>query len=125
MGSRAREEPSTSEGAVTTRPRRGLVARTVDALGPVLGGVALDLVDLASFGPLGPTAGLLVGGLFGWWLSGIYRVKPSHRPWLALAAGMYCALPMTEALPLATIASVVSRFAGGDGERDSVADPRD
>lgn len=89
----------------------GVVRRTFEALGPVFGGVALDLLDLASFGPVGVFGGLAVGGLFAWWLTGVYRVPEGRRPWIALAAGVYCALPMTEALPLATIFSVISRLA--------------
>ncbi|MGH0035772.1 MAG: hypothetical protein ACQGVK_12170 [Myxococcota bacterium] len=102
------DEPAKGSGS-------GPFARTVEVLGPVAGGVALDLLDLASFGPIGVYGGLLLGGFFGWWLSGVYRMPESRRRWVALGSGLYCAFPFTEVLPLATIASVIARLAGIGG----------
>ena len=104
-----RETSGPSSGGGATR-------RVFQAFGPVLGGMALDLLDLASFGPVGVFGGLAIGGLFGWWISGVYGMSERRRPWVALASGVYCALPMTEALPLATIFTVISRLAGSSDE---------
>jgi hypothetical protein len=112
--------PTPPEGRPVDQRRAGPFARTFEALGPVAGGIALDLVDLASFGPVGIFTGLGVGGLLGWYLSGIYGYSRSTRRWAALAAAVYCAMPMTEPLPLATILSVISKLAPSkDRSRES------
>lgn len=113
------DEAAAPSNAPAGRSRRPMLTRTLEALGPVVGGLILDAVDVATFGPLGLTGGFLIGGIFGWWLSGVYRMAEPRRPWVALAAGVYCALPLTEALPLATIAAVIARFAGPGDEGDS------
>lgn len=79
------------------------------ALGPALGGLALDVVDLTTFGPLGLYLGLLVGASIGWWLACLYQLG---NRWLwAIAAGVYCALPFTEFFPLAALLGAAARFA--------------
>ena len=107
----------------------GPLARSLRALGPVAGGIVLDLADVASFGPVGLFTGFGIGGLLGWYLSGVYGYASSTRPLAALAAAVYCAIPMTEPLPLATILSVMSMLAPdgnrkgnekGNGNRDRI-----
>ncbi len=111
------------------RPREeGSFARTLRELGPVAGGLILDLADLASFGPVGVIPGLAIGGGLGWYLSGVYGYRSRWRPWVALAAAVYCGFPLTEPLPLATILTVISRLAprsGAAGPGDDGPDARD
>lgn len=71
--------------------------------GPLLGGMLLDVVDLATFGPAGLYGGFILGGAAGWWLGHRYGLGGRHRVTLALAAAAYSATPATEALPLGTL----------------------
>lgn len=94
------------------------VRRLMDALGPLAGGVILDLVDLATFGPIGIYVGWAIGAFVGWWLSSYYRLPPWSRVFFAVAAAAYVATPATSLIPLATVLAAVSRFLdGSDGER--------
>jgi len=68
----------------------------------LLAGLTLDLVDLSTEGPLGALGGILGAGLV-WWLSGTYGLGASRRMWVAIAAGLYCALPSTELIPVGTL----------------------
>lgn len=88
-----------------------LVERLHRALGPLAGGFILDFMDLVTFGPLGFYAGPLIGALIGWWITSIYRFSiPSRVLWAVLAA-LYCAIPGTEFIPVATLISALARFA--------------
>ena len=87
-----------------------LPKRTYDALFPILGGLILDFADLTTFGPIGIYFGMLVGGIIGWLISGIYDFSKSGRLLFALLAGLYCTMPGTSFLPLATIISAAARF---------------
>jgi len=90
-------------------------SRTVDSDGyaPVLAGFILDAFDFATLGPVGLCAGLLVGGAAGWWLAPSFGFRPERRWLCALLAGVYCALPFTSYLPVATLLGLSSRLAGG------------
>jgi len=95
-----------------------LLVRLHRALGPLAGGVILDVVDFATFGPVGLAIGLLVGVLVGWWVSSIYAFSVKARCIWATLGGLYCAVPFTEVLPLATLVSAVGRFRkGAKGEK--------
>ena len=74
-------------------------------LSPVLAGVLLDLLDFATFGPIGLWAGAVVGGLAGYLLA---RAMGFARRWPAavVVAGAYCMLPFTAFVPLATAAGL-------------------
>lgn len=87
-----------------------LLERLHRALGPLAGGLILDFVDLATFGPLGFYLGPIVGALVGWWISSIYRYKTSSRIIWAILAALYCTIPLTEIIPVATIISALARF---------------
>ena len=80
------------------------------ALGPVGAGLVLDLADFATFGPLGLVAGFLIGSLAGWYLTGALRFPEKWRLPATLLAGLYCTIPFTEFLPLATLIGAMSRF---------------
>lgn len=87
-----------------------IMQRLKRALGPVLGGLILDFADFATFGPLGLIAGPFVGIFVGWWMGKFYQLTMRARIGLALAAAIYCALPITNFLPLATMVSALIRF---------------
>jgi hypothetical protein len=82
-------------------------------LWPVLGGVIIDVVDVATIGGLGIVGGMLVGSFVSYAVfrqQGVSRFKS-----LALGAvgGVYCAIPFTEALPLATLLTLISGLVTG------------
>ncbi len=80
------------------------------ALFPILGGLILDFADLATFGPIGLYAGMIVGCTVGWLISGIYGFSRNGRVIFSLLAGIYCTIPGTFFLPLATVISAMTRF---------------
>jgi len=79
-------------------------------LGPVLAGLLLDLLDLATYGPIGLWAGLLVGGLGGYLLAVSMGVPSQRRLFYAGLAGLYCMLPFTAFLPLGTLLGTLVRL---------------
>ena len=81
-------------------------------LGPIAGGMLLDALDLATFGPVGLRAGLVVGALAGWLLAPGLGVSPKRRWLVALGAGAYCMVPFTAFLPLGTLAGALVRLRG-------------
>ena len=78
----------------------------------------LDAGDILTFGPLGIYAGGLVGGCVGFWLTGLYRFSMPARLLWSAAAGIYCSIPFTEMLPIATLISGCHRFAHAPGAND-------
>lgn len=70
---------------------------------PILAGLFIDLVDFLTWGPHGLRKGLVVGGVTGLWLGWLNKMPLSKSVIGALLAGIYCAVPFTERLPLATI----------------------
>lgn len=84
--------------------------RVASALSPIIAGMALDAIDLATMGPLGLTLGLLLGAIVGWTLSPIFGLRGRGRWWASLIAGLYCAIPGTEFLPIATVLAAFARF---------------
>ena len=93
----------------------GTLSRFHRALGPIAGGVMIDLVDLATFGPIGIVLGLVFGGGIGWWVGSIYRFSPGKRVLWALVCGIYCTIPFTAIFPVMTIISAVARFGEDPG----------
>jgi len=88
-----------------------LIERLHRAFGPLIGGIILDLVDLSTIGPYG-LGGFFIGGLVGWWICSIYSISTQTRFIIALLAGIYCLLPLTEFIPVATLISAFIRFRG-------------
>lgn len=80
------------------------------SLGPLAGGIILDITDFVTFGPIGIFFGLIIGVPVGWWIATIYGFSKPSRLAIALAAGIYCTVPFTELIPLATIVSAVARY---------------
>lgn len=101
------ERESTQSASAQAEP---LLVRLHRALGPLAGGIILDVVDLATFGPIGLAFGWLVGGLVGWWVSSIYGFSAKGRLAFALLCAVYITIPFTGLFPLATIISSVARF---------------
>jgi len=87
-----------------------LAPRLNRAFGPIAAGVMLDLLDLATFGPIGLIIGLPVGATAGWWMASALGVEKKNRKWFALAAAVYCTIPFTEVIPLATLTGAYVRF---------------
>jgi len=87
-----------------------LLQRLYKALFPLIGGLVIDLTDLATFGPAGIYAGFIVGATVGWLISSIYGFSTRTRAIWAILAGIYCMVPGTAFFPIATVVSVMSRF---------------
>ncbi len=85
--------------------------RFLRAFGPLGGGLLLDFADLATFGALGFYIGPLIGGLMGWWLASVYRFGTLGQCVLILITAVYCTLPSTALVPLATIVFALIKFA--------------
>jgi hypothetical protein len=77
---------------------------------PILGGLILDFADFVTLGPVGLYTGMIVGCTIGWLISGIYGFSKNGRLLFSLLAGIYCTVPGTFFLPLATVISAVARF---------------
>ena len=91
-------------------PPPSQAARLNRAFGPVVAGLIIDLVDLATFGPIGLVLGLPIGGAAGYWMGRTLGLNKKASLLCALAAGIYCTLPGTELLPLATLVGAGARY---------------
>ena len=89
----------------------------------MLAGLAIDALDLATFGPIGIYTGMILGVAVGWWLAPVLGFPPRAR-WLSgLVTGVYCTLPLTGFIPAATIAAGVTRaILPGEQPADSTLD---
>lgn len=77
--------------------------------GPVLAAILLDVADVLSFGPQGILVGLVAGSALGWRIAAASGFSAKGRLICAGLAALYCFVPFTEALPLATIVTTASR----------------
>lgn len=80
------------------------------AFGPIMAGMIIDVLDLATFGPIGYVLGLPVGGAAGYWLGRCLGLSRKASLFCALAAGIYCTVPFTGILPLGTLVGAYVRF---------------
>ncbi len=87
--------------------------RFEDAFGPILAGMIIDTVDVITFGRFGLLAGMVIGGTAAFWIDSIYRLPVWQRFLWALAAGIYCTIPRTEFIPVATLMGAFARFIHG------------
>ena len=94
----------------TPQPPPGQAARLNRAFGPVVAGLIIDLVDLATFGPIGLVLGLPIGGAAGYWMGRTLGLNKKASLLCALAAGVYCTIPGTEMLPIATVVGACARY---------------
>ena len=85
--------------------------RFLRAFGPLGGGLLLDFADLSTFGVIGFYVGPLIGGLLGWWLATVYRFGMMGQCALTIVAAVYCTLPGTSMLPIATVVFALIKFA--------------
>ena len=86
------------------------IQRLNRAFGPVIAGLLIDFVDLATFGPIGVYLGIPIGAFAGYWMGRALGLAPSPSLLCALAAAIYCTLPGTELLPLATVVGACARY---------------
>ncbi len=98
------------QGPVQRASAPGLVERVYYALFPIAGGLILDFADFVTMGSIGIYIGMIVGCLVGYLVSGIYKFPRKWRMYCTILAGIYCMIPGTFFLPLATIVSAMSRF---------------
>ena len=80
------------------------------AFGPVVAGLVIDFVDLATFGPIGTYLGLPIGAFAGYWMGRALGLPPKTSLFCALVAGIYCTIPGTEFLPIATLVGAFARY---------------
>ncbi len=85
--------------------------RMLRSFGPLAGGYLLDVMDLATWGPVGFYLGPVIGGLLGWWLSTVYQLGWLAQLIVMTLTAAYCLMPGTELLPVATIVFALIRFA--------------
>jgi len=88
----------------------GFLQRLYKALGPITGGLLLDFVDLTTFGPLGIFFGGVLGAMVAWWITSTYNITGTAKLFLITIAAMYCTIPLTELVPMATIFFAICRF---------------
>jgi hypothetical protein len=107
----------------------GFGAGAKRVFGPMLAGLAIDALDLMTFGPIGIYTGVIVGGAAGWWLAPELGF-PQRMRWLCAAlTGLYCTIPLTGFLPLAAIVAGISRLFDApleetEGAADDALDPK-
>ena len=88
--------------------------------GPMVAGLAIDGLDLMTYGPIGLYAGLIVGGTAGYLLAPMLGFSERGRWLCALMTGVYCTVPLTGFIPAAAVAAGLSQvFLRG---RESSAD---
>jgi hypothetical protein len=99
----------------SSKPRPDL-QRTITSLGtresgsgwtPILTALAIDLADLAMIGPTGIVAGFFVGFALTSMLTFATGVPLRRALVLSLLAGIYCMLPITDLVPLATMLTLL------------------
>ena len=101
-------EPDQPEN--TPPPPADQVRRLNRAFGPVVAGLIIDLVDLSTFGPLGFFLGLPIGAFAGYWMGRAIGLERKPSLLCALLAGIYCTIPGTEMIPLATLVGAFARY---------------
>ena len=70
---------------------------------PILAGMCLDLLDFVTAGPLGLSAGFILGFLVTFILGLLFQLSKKRCFWISVTGGIYCMLPLTEVFPCATI----------------------
>ncbi len=100
-------EPAAVHGADTPP---SLAWRLHRALAPVAAGIVIDLVDLSTFGQMGLILGFPLGSAAGAWMGFALGLKRKFIVILAFASGIYCMIPGTEFIPIATIVGACFRF---------------
>lgn len=105
-------------GVERTRSPRRNWRRMNRTFGPILAGMVIDMVDLATFGPMKRFVGLPAGALAGYWMASIFRLPLKQKLLCALAAAIYCVIPGLEFIPVATLLGAYIRFRTFDDPLD-------
>jgi hypothetical protein len=79
------------------------------ALGPVISGLIIDVLDFATFGGAGAIFGLLLGTPAGWYLARNLGLDHRRSLYVALGCGVYCMIPVTSPIPIATLIGILLR----------------
>ncbi|MDA0990852.1 MAG: hypothetical protein O3A51_08885 [Verrucomicrobia bacterium] len=80
------------------------------AFGPIIAGVIIDSMDFLTFGRFGLMLGMLLGGSAAYWITSAYRLPIWQRLLWSTVTGIYCTLPRTEFIPVATLIGACARF---------------
>jgi len=80
------------------------------AWGPLLAAISIDVADVFSVGPVGWVAGLFLGGLLTVMVSLAAGAKLRRALVFGALGGIYCAMPLTGPIPLATMLTLVHAF---------------
>jgi hypothetical protein len=75
----------------------------------MVAGLAIDGLDLMTYGPIGLYAGLIVGGTAGYLLAPMLGFSERGRWLSALMTGIYCTVPLTGFIPAAAVAAGLSQ----------------
>ena len=106
---------ATPTQSAPAKPGNGL-QRTLASLGtreagsgwaPILTALAIDLADLAMIGPTGIVAGFGVGFVLTSLLTLATGVPWKRALVLSVLAGIYCMMPITDVIPLATMLTLL------------------
>ncbi len=115
---------SSSAVSAGTSELSGFVQRFLFAASPLAAGVMLDVLDAATFGPVGIVCGAIVGGWAGWQLAKHEGLPANLQFAAAICAAAYMTIPFTELIPAATMLVFLVRFFGGPGSSDGPANAR-
>ena len=118
-------DPASRYDPQGNRPPPAAESGLMQAIGPMMAGLAIDGLDLMTFGPIGLYTGLMLGGAVGYWLAPRLGFPPRARWLAALMTGIYCTIPLTGFIPAAAIAAGLSRalFRGSAMPVEANADP--
>ena len=107
------EEPPVIEVEVERldpeEPVEDAASRWGGAIGPVLAGMIIDVLDIATFGATGLYIGFLLGAPAGWYLARRMGLDPKRAFFTAIGCGIYCTIPLTSPIPVATLIGVWAR----------------
>lgn len=90
--------------------KESLVERLVRSFGIIVLGFFLDIADLATFGAWGLYLGAVIGGLLGLYLAYAMDWGWKGQTLMVLLAGVYCMLPATELVPVASFVFACVHF---------------
>jgi hypothetical protein len=100
--------PGPVASALPLRRSAAALARDDGRLGwtPIVGALAIDLADVFSAGP----HGLVIGGVLTMIVALASGARFSRALLLGVLGAVYCALPFTEPIPLATMLTLLHGF---------------
>ncbi|MCB1045319.1 MAG: hypothetical protein KDC35_20425 [Acidobacteria bacterium] len=79
---------------------------------PILVGMVVDMLDLATLGPLGVMWGWLIGGVGTYVVATLNKVPPKPKLFWSVVVGLYCSIPGTSFLPVATVMMTLWKWLG-------------